>query len=70
MDKAFAILLEHGLPGVAIVVLLYAIIRLWNKYDEIQEKRIAESREITKAIEQNTNTLDTLTEVLRDRAKQ
>lgn len=69
LDKAFEQLLEHGLPGIAIIILLYAVWKLWAKYDEIQEKRIAESREGLKAIEQNTNTLETIVEVLKDRAK-
>jgi len=61
--------LEQGLLGLIILALGYVCFKLWSKYDEIQEKRIAESRESIKAIEQSTNTLDTLTEVLRERGK-
>jgi len=68
-DQVFEVLLDNGLSGVAIIILLYAVWKLWTKYDEIQEKRIAENRDAIKAIEQNTNTLETITEVLRDRAK-
>lgn len=68
MDSAFIDpLLQLGLPGIVILALGYAYVRKDNKLDEVNEKRIAESREAVKAIEQNTNTLETLTEVLRDR---
>lgn len=69
VDKIADALLANGISGIAIIILLYAVYKLWLKYDEVQEKRIAESREATKAIEQNTNTLDILSEVLKDRAK-
>lgn len=67
MDEVTKSLLEYGLSGIVIVALIYAVIKLWTKYDDIQEKRIAESREVIKAIETNTNTLETMTEVLRER---
>lgn len=70
MDAAIKGFLEHGVLGLVIVVLLYAIGKLWSKYDDVQEKRIVESREAIKAIEANTNTLETMTEVLRERGKQ
>lgn len=60
-------LLKLGLPGIVILALAYAYLRKDNKIDEINEKRIAEARESVKAIEQSTNALETLTEVLRDR---
>lgn len=70
VDAAIKGFLEHGVLGLVIVVLLYAIGKLWSKYDDVQEKRIVESREAIKAIEANTNTLETMTEVLRERGKQ
>lgn len=70
MDKIVEWFLAQGLFGVIIVVLGYTVMKLYNKYDEIQEKRIAESRDAIKAIEQNSNTLETMTEVLRERARQ
>ena len=69
MDKVLEGFLNQGVLGLVVVGLGFAVWRLWSKYDEIQEKRIAESRDAIKAIEQNTNTLDTMTEVLRDRSK-
>lgn len=62
-----AILLSYGLPGIVILGLGLAYIRKDAKLDEVNEKRIAESREVVKTIEQNTNTLEILTEVVRDR---
>lgn len=68
MDPTFiAPLLQLGLPGIAILALGWAYVLKDRKLDEINEKRIAESREAIKAIEQSTNALETLTELLRDR---
>lgn len=64
-----AALLSYGLPGIIILGLGLAYLRKDAKLDEVQEKRIAESRESIKAIEQNTNTLEVMTEVLKDRGK-
>lgn len=60
-------LLKLGLPGVVILALAYAYIKKDNKVDEVNEKRIAEARESVKAIEQSTNALEGLTDILRDR---
>lgn len=62
-------LLNYGLAGIVILALGIAYIRKDQKLDEIQEKRIAEAREAIKAIDQTTNALETLTEVLRERGK-
>lgn len=69
MDSVTKALIEFGLGGIFIVMLAGAVVFLYKKVNEIQEKRIAESRESIKAIEQNTNTLETMTEVLRERSK-
>lgn len=69
MDKVIQGFLDQGVLGLVIVALGFLVWKLWNKYDDIQEKRIAESREAIKAIESNTNTLETMTEVLRERSK-
>lgn len=60
-------LVSLGFQGIVILGLGYTCLKLWAKYDDIQEKRIAEARETTKAIEQNTGALETLTEVLKNR---
>ena len=69
MDKVIQGFLDQGVLGLIIIGMGFVLWRLWSKYDEVQEKRIAESREGIKAIEQNTNSMDTLTEVLRERGK-
>ncbi len=69
MDKVVQGFLDQGVLGLLIISMGFVIWRLWSKYDEVQEKRIAEARESVKAVEQNTNTLETMTEVLRERAK-
>lgn len=66
-DAAVAILLQYGLAGVGLLALGIAYVRKDKKLDEVNEKRVAEARESIKAIEQNTNTLETMTEVLRER---
>lgn len=65
--KLVEAMLEKGTLGVVIIAMAIVIVKLWNKYNEVQEKRIAESREGIKAVEQNTNTLETMTAVLRER---
>lgn len=69
MDSVIKGFLDQGVLGLIIVALGFAVWKLYSKYDEVQEKRIAESRESVKAVEQNTNTLETMTEVLRERGK-
>jgi hypothetical protein len=69
MDEVLQGFLKQGVLGLVIIALGFAVVYLFKKYSEIQEKRIAESRESIKAIEQNTNTLDTMTEVLRERSR-
>lgn len=65
---------KQGLLGLVILALGWYIMTLRadvkakdTKLEEANEKRIAEAREGIKAIEQNTNTLDTLAEVLKAR---
>lgn len=60
-------LIKLGLPGIVILALAYAYIAKDKKVDEVNEKRIAEARESVKAIEQSTNALEGLTDILRDR---
>jgi hypothetical protein len=69
VDSVVKGFLDQGVLGLVILGLGFAVVYLFGKYSDIQEKRIAESRESIKAIEQNTNTLDTMTEVLRERGK-
>ena len=69
MDKVIQGFLDQGVLGLVIIGLAIAVVYLFKAYQNIQELRIAESRESIKAIEQNTNTLETMTEVLRERGK-
>lgn len=66
-EAAVTILLQYGLAGVGLLAMGLALVKKDKQLDSVQEKRIAEARESIKAIEQNTNTLETLTEVLRAR---
>lgn len=66
-DALIGPLLQYGLAGICIIALGFAYIRKDQKLDEINEKRVAEARESIKAIETATSTLETLTEILRDR---
>lgn len=65
MDAVTEGFARQGVLGLVIIALGFAVVFLYRKLNEIYEKRIAESRESVKAVEQNTATLETLTEVLR-----
>lgn len=65
MDQAIAVLLQNGLSGVAIVILLFVIKNLYNQNSELQEKRIAEMQKNILIIEQNKVALETLTQILK-----
>ena len=69
MDKVVQGFLDQGVLGLVIIALGFAVVALARAYARIQEARIVESREAIKAIESNTNTLETMTEVLRERSK-
>lgn len=58
--------LKQGILGLIIITLGVVVQRLWVKYDQIQEKRIVESRESRTALEQNTSALQALTETIRN----
>ncbi len=68
-EAAIGVLLQYGLAGVGLLALGVAYVRKDKKLDEVNEKRVSEAREAIKAIEQNTNTVETLTEVLRERGR-
>jgi hypothetical protein len=66
-DAAITQLLGMGFPGVVILALAIAYNKKDKKLEETNEKRVAEAREAIKIIEQSTNTIETLTEVVRGR---
>ena len=56
---------EYGLAGIVIMVLGVVTWRLFKLYNEVQEKRFAEARESTKALENNTAALEGMGDVIR-----
>jgi hypothetical protein len=67
--KASDQLLALGLPGVLILALLWICWRLFNLYVDGQEKRIDEGKQTAAALTSNTNALERLTDVIKERAK-
>ena len=66
MDPSFvAPFLDWGVPGAIIIVLGWALWQRQQKYDEIQEKRITETREVIDAVNRNTVAMETLSDVVR-----
>ena len=66
-----AILTDYGLPGAIIGALGISCRHLFVKYSEVQDKRIEEAnertREVLAGLNDNTNTMNTLNELLRAR---
>lgn len=69
-DKAGTYLLSLGLPGICIIALVVAVYKLFNMYNECQEKRITESQanlvavfEMRSAIESLKASMETLVRV-------
>lgn len=60
-------LIDLGLPGIAIIALGWAYWRKSEKVDQMMEVRIQEMRETLEAINNNTQALNSLTTLLRDR---
>ncbi len=69
MENMIPLLTATGLPGIVIVCLAFACRTLFNKLQEVQEKRIVEGLQSTAAVERNTAALGALTEVVKDRLK-
>lgn len=60
-------LVDMGLPGIIILALAWAYWGKSQRVDQMQELRIAEMRETLEAINNNTQALNALTALLRDR---
>ena len=69
IDKVVTALLELGFPGIVILVLGFVAYRLFMSNADLHEKRLGDVRTTIDAINKNTNALENLTEILRDRAK-
>lgn len=41
------IVLQYGLAGVGLIVLTYAVIKLYNKVIDLQEQRLNDAKEVT-----------------------
>lgn len=74
MTDLQSVLLQYGVAGVFILCLLAAVWRLFNRYDEAQEARIADGtanrdalNNNSKAIEAHTKTVEALVAVLQAR---
>ena len=75
MDAILQSLLASGPMGVAVAALCYAVIRLYTRLDEIQEKRVADAQvyaqkmgEAASLIRDNTATLQRLIDTQRNGA--
>ncbi len=63
------VFLKQGLLGAFLVVALIAIYKLITKYDEIQEKRIAEGLANQKIMTELAQSVRDLTRALQDRGR-
>lgn len=59
-------LLKLGFAGVVIFALAWAVLRLSNRLDAVQEKRIAENRESITTMSAMTTAVEGLTEWLKE----
>lgn len=69
LAKIVDLLVGNGLSGVVILVLGFAVYRLYTRNEELQEKRIDDGKEAIKAMESTGRALDMLTAVVKDRPK-
>lgn len=57
----------YGLAGIVIAVLSLAVWKLFGHYKASQEGRIKDGREMVAAMERNTQAMNSLAEVIKDR---
>jgi hypothetical protein len=69
-SKIMDIFLAYGLSGAVSVILLFACRNLFNRYCDVQEKRIAEAAAQTAALNANTNALNRIADAFRQGARQ
>lgn len=67
VDKSLDIFLQNGLLGAIIVILLWAVYKLFSLYVSLQEKRISELNEWKITVDDNTKAIRDLTETERRR---
>lgn len=59
MEWAQKFLETQGLAGAVILGLSFAVVALWRQNTALHEKRVAEAREVIRAIEVNTAAIET-----------
>jgi hypothetical protein len=69
METLAPAILQYGGPGIIIVALLYAVLRLFNLYTASMEQRITAEQRVTTAIESNTDALQHLKDAVLQRRK-
>lgn len=71
MDSAISkiqeILLAQGVIGIAVLVLGFVAYRLYKQLSDVQEERLEDARGVTKALENNTAALNSLTKLIESR---
>lgn len=69
-QKILDIFLSYGLSGAVSVLLLYALRNMFNRYCDVQEKRIAEANAQTTALNANTIALNRISDAILQGARQ
>lgn len=67
---AISILTGLGLPGLIIGVLAFAVYKLYNRVQELQDKRLEDAREIITTTANITTALGNLSNVIEKRSPQ
>lgn len=67
MDALGPALIEFGLPGIIIAALGWACWRLYLRVNELQDKRVEDTREVVETINSNTVAFKELATLIRDR---
>lgn len=65
LNKMGDIVLQYGLAGVCIIVLAYTCRKLFYRYVDVQEKRIAENAANRTALSDNTIALTRLADAMQ-----
>lgn len=68
--SAVGILTSMGLPGLIILALALSVYKLYNRNQELQDKRIDEARESLKVMSDITTALGNLSDVIKQRNPQ
>ena len=69
MELVLTNLLSLGLPGIGLVCLGYALIKIWQRNQELNDKNYEIGREVTAALTANTAALQNLSALLAMQAR-